>query len=161
MKKQITLRQKRVIVIGSLLLFSVIIVVAVLWGNKELDEKEHKLREVANLNHVRLENNEKVNIADNVQEEKNLDNLVFSKQVLKNRDGQTTFELKVINQSEEDFLGQEIYICFLDDNGLELGIVRAYVPPLAEQEQIHLNISSEFDYSNVADYEIILDYLDS
>lgn len=160
-KKQITIRQKQIIVISSLLIIATFIFVGVFLWNNHQAEQQYRQQKWRNLNHVRIENNEKVNVAENVQEPKNIAGLVVQKEILKNDDKETTFKLRVTNQAEQNFLGGEVYIRFFDDNGLELGIVRSYIPPLSKEENTQLTISSELDYSNVADYEIVLEHIDS
>lgn len=153
-KKEIAL------IIGLLILLFIVILIVKPKKNKKENANETNdivvTEEVEEEKYVEVLNDgTKLNTSDTLQEDKEVDGLLFTNIQLTNNNGQTVLLADVTNTTEKKSALTLVDVIILDEKGNELGKVGGIVSPLNPSESTQFNTSMTIDYSNAYDFKIV------
>lgn len=149
------MKKKEIILITILILF-LIIIICVNVGKNKKNTDIVKTDEVEEEKYVDvLSDGTKLNKSEKLNNEKNVDGLVFTNIQLTNKSGQTVLLADVKNTNKTSTSMMLVDVIILDKNGNELGKVGGIISPLETGETTQFNTGMTKDYANAYDFKIV------
>ena len=126
-------------------------------NNDKSSEKETQVESLIDLNkteNVKIENNEKENVSNELKKEKTFEGMTIKDIQLKTNEGVTQFIATVENNSGSDYAGGKVVIHFTNKNGEEYALVNGILPSIANGESNSIIAGTTEDVANAYNFSI-------
>lgn len=124
--------------------------------NQRIDEKEEKIVSIDMLNsdNVKIEDQKKINISENIKKEIIYENILISNIQLYATQDLSYFKAAVKNNSAINFEGKVVTLSFQNKEGQEYSTMEIYIPEMTANGTNVINASTTKDISNAYSIKI-------
>lgn len=151
---------KKISIIVGIVLAIIIISCSIVFFIKKVQENkvgEYQgtgLIDLNNKENVKIEDNQKINISEELKKEKQVKGIVVKDIQLKTQSNMTNLVATVQNVSSEVFEAKEVSIVFKNQDDSEFAIVKGYIDTMEPGGTATLNTYTMADVANAYDFEI-------
>lgn len=124
-------------------------------GERKLAYTETRF-DINNLENAKMDGDLKKNISDKVQENKTYQELEISNIKIESniKSGVTEFTATITNNGDANFEEKNVYVVFLNKDGVEIGRMTTLISDIASGESKEISSFSALDISNCYDIKI-------
>ena len=123
-------------------------------GENNLVEEKVQLVDVNNKENVDVVDGEKINNAESITKDKEVNGFKFTNIKLQTESGVSTFTATVTNGSGKDFNGGAIKLTFKDSSRNEIANFEGWIPEIKNDESPSIDAGTTTDVVNAADMTI-------
>lgn len=139
----------------GLIILTAIILIIVTTKNSKSKKEESNINETQERYTQVLEDGTKLNISNKLNETKTVGNLTIGDIQLTNKNGQSILLANVTNNGSTETKVMLIDIVLYNKAGEKIATIPGIISPLKAGETTQLNTTTQQDYTNAYDFEII------